>query len=112
MFPGRFKQGVADTTISRISDGPFLAFGVFNLEGGRRYKLDTEFANDGSRLARAQPRLSVRVRQPEFVKTFGPGIKVQLIKLFTRIGYGLSALIGLALVFSKFFRGKRESKGL
>jgi hypothetical protein len=104
------KSGLADTTIWRGAGGPFLAFGVFNLKGGRRYKLDAEFANDGSWLARAQPRVSVHVWEPEFAKTFGLGIKVQLVKVFTRIGYGLSALIGLALVFSTFTRNSENER--
>jgi len=104
------KQGLADTTIWRVSGTPFLGFGTFYLEAGRRYNLDAELMNDRSLLARAQPRVSIRVWQAEFAETFGLGTKVLLIKLFARIAYGLSALIGLAFVSSTFVRAKRAEK--
>lgn len=104
------KQGLADTKIWRVSGGTFLGFGTFHLEGGRRYQLDAEILNDGSRLTPAQPRLSIQVWQAEFAETFGLGTKTLLIKLFTRAGYGLGALIGMALVFSSLARRNGESR--
>lgn len=103
------KRGSAETTIWRVSGSPFLGFGTFHLEGGRCYRLDVEIMNDGSRLAPAQPRLSVHVFQAEFAETSGLGTRALLIKVFTRIGYGLCALIGLGLVFSAFRSRDRES---
>jgi hypothetical protein len=43
------RQGSASEKITRVSDGPFLWFGGFDLQGGRRYKLDVDL------LERCQP---------------------------------------------------------
>jgi hypothetical protein len=94
------KQGLAPSTMSRGS-GPFFAsFGVFQAEGARRYKLEVEFLTDGSALAPARPRLQVHVREPEFGKTIGPGLRVLKSKTIVRACYAISILIGVVMILS------------
>jgi hypothetical protein len=88
-----------------VQGQPFLEFGGFQAEGWQWYQLDVDAISYESRLAQANPRLTVEIRtektslyEPEFLA----------FKLASRIIYGLCLFIGGLLILSSLV-ARREA---
>jgi hypothetical protein len=91
------EHGSASETVWRGSGPPFLGFGGFQSEAWRWYQLDVDGISYDTRVAQANPRLTIEIKtekaflyEPEFFA----------VKLAARLTYGLCLFIGGLLILS------------